>query len=231
LGEEWQHRLDLDPDFPGDFQLLKMGIGRLTGLILLCAFLAGCGGPAEPVWAPDDSIREYAFAYDGPSEIRLYTVVSKTSGSGAHSGLLIAAPGERILFDPAGSFKLPIAPERNDVHHAMTDRAVAVYVDYHARETHDVIEQRMPVTAAQARALIGLAKAYGPVPKAQCSLSISRILDQVPGFDGVPVTYFPKAVSKRFGDLPGVSTRTISDDDADKNHNVLIRAAASADVN
>ncbi len=203
-----------------------MLVGRFTALILLCATLAGCGGPAEPVWAPDDSLRKHQFAYSGPVEIRLYTVIAKRNGSGAHSGLLIASPGERILFDPAGSFELPFAPERNDVLYAMTDRAVAVYVDYHARETHDVIEQRLPVTAEQARALSRLAKTYGAVPKAQCSLSITRILTQVHGFESLPVTYFPKSVSKAFGELPGATTRVVTDDDAEKAHNVLITPKA-----
>lgn len=186
--------------------------------------LAACGGPAEPRWAPDDHIRKYAYVPNGPSELRLYTVVSKRSGSGAHSGLLITTPRERILFDPAGTFKLPFAPERNDVHYGMSPRALAVYIDYHARETYDVVEQRLAVTPSQAEHIARLAKAYGPVPKAQCSVSINRILQQVPGFESMKVTYFPVATSERFGALPGVATRTITDDDADKNHNVLIAA-------
>ena len=94
----------------------------LTALALL--FLIGCGGPAEPRWAPDDEILKYAYRDDGPTELRLYTVVSTRNGSGAHSGLLISTPRERILFDPAGTFKLPFAPERNDVHYGITPRAL-----------------------------------------------------------------------------------------------------------
>ena len=188
-------------------------------------FLIGCGGPAEPRWAPDGEILKYAYRDDGPTELRLYTVVSTRNGSGAHSGLLISTPRERILFDPAGTFKLPFAPERNDVHYGITPRALAVYIDYHARETYDVIEQRIPVTAAQADKIAQLAKAYGPVPKAQCSVAINRILQQVPGFEAMRITYFPNATRDQFALLPGVTTRVISDDDADKNHNVLFAAA------
>ena len=198
---------------------------RLARLLTLClGLLAGCGGPAQPIWAPDDAIRQYSYTHQGPPSLTLYTVVSKQSGSGAHSGLLINGR-ERILFDPAGTFRLPFTPERNDVHYGMTDRAVAVYIDYHARETYDVIEQRLPVTMAQAEAVAKLAKSYGAVPKAQCSLSIARILSQVPGFGGIPIGYFPNRLSRAFGALPGVQERMISDEDADKNHNVLIRAA------
>ena len=192
-------------------------------LILAAGVLTACGGPAEPVWAPDADIRKYSYRHGGPAEITLYTIVSKRSGSGAHSGLLING-SERILFDPAGSFKLPFAPERNDVIHGMSDRALAVYIDYHARETYDVIEQRLVVSPAQAAAALRLARSYGPVPKAQCSLSITRILSQIPGFETINVGYFPVAAKDQFGDIPGVRTRVITDDDADKYHNVLIDA-------
>ena len=201
----------------------------IRGLLFLFLplWLAACGGPAEPVWAPDEAVRKYAYAHAGPPEIRLYTVVSTRNGSGGHSGLLISTPAERILFDPAGTFGLPFTPERNDVHFGMTENAVRVYIDYHARETFDVVEQRMQVTPEQAYAAARLVKEYGAVPKAQCSLAITKILRQVPGFDSIPVSYFPMSTSKRFGGLPRVSTRVISDDDADKNHNVLFEASKS----
>lgn len=197
---------------------------RIAVLLLLPAVLAGCGGPAEPVWAPDEVVQKYAFRDEGPSEIRLYTVVSTRNGSGAHSGLLINAPSGRILFDPAGTFGLPFAPERNDVHYGMTDNALKVYIDYHARETFDVIEQRITVTPEQAAIAARLVKEYGAVPKAQCSLAITRILRQIPGFQAIPVSYFPTSTARRFGQLPGVTESRISDDDADKNHNVLFEA-------
>ncbi|MBT8418515.1 MAG: hypothetical protein KJO42_13840 [Silicimonas sp.] len=202
-----------------------MRLRRIALLCLLPLWLAACGGPAEPVWAPDDAVRKYQYRHDGPTEIRLYTVVSTRNGSGAHSGLLINTPDERILFDPAGTFALPFTPERNDVHHGMTENAVRVYVDYHARETFDVIEQRVSVSPAQAREIARLAKSYGAVPKAQCSLAITRILSLAPGFSSIRSTYFPKRVADSFGAMPGVSTRRISDNDADKNHNVLFEAA------
>ena len=198
---------------------------RIAALMLLPLWLAACGGPAEPVWAPEDQLRKHAYRHDGPAEIRLYTVVSTRNGSGGHSGLLINSPSERILFDPAGTFALPFTPKRNDVHFGMTENALWVYIDYHARKTFDVIEQRIPVTPEQAATAARLVKEYGAVPKAQCSLAITRVLRQVPGFGSIPVSYFPNHVSRHFGALPGVAARRISDDDADKNHNVLFRAA------
>lgn len=192
-------------------------------LLTLPVLLAACGGPAEPTWAPDEAIQKYAYRHDGPPKLTLFTVVSTRNGSGAHSGLMVNAD-QRILFDPAGTFQLPFTPERNDVHYGMTDRAVSVYIDYHARETFDVIQQEVEITPAQAAQISSLMKNYGAVPKAQCSLAITSILKQVPGFESISVSYFPTSTSKKFGKLPGVTTRVISDDDADKNHRVLFEA-------
>lgn len=200
-----------------------MGLNK--PLILLSFLgLSACGGPAEPTWAPKGDLQKYSYRHEAPPSITLYTVVSRSSGSGAHSGLLINA-SERIIFDPAGTFKLPFTPERNDVHFGMTPRAVAVYIDYHARQTYDVIEQRLAVTSEQAELIAKNARAYGAVPKAQCTLAITRILKDVPGFETVPVGYFPKRASAWFAEQAGVQTRLITDDDADKNHNVLFNAS------
>ncbi|MDJ0640261.1 MAG: hypothetical protein QNJ20_15655 [Paracoccaceae bacterium] len=188
--------------------------------------LAACGS-AEPRWASDDALRQHTYRPTTQPEIRLYTVISRRSGSGAHSGLLITTPQERILFDPAGTFEVPFAPERNDVHYAMSPRALEVYIDYHARETYDVVEQRLSITPSQANRIAALAKAYGPVPKAQCSLAINRILRQVAGFESLRVTHFPNATRERFQAIPGVRSRVISDDDTDWNGDVLVQAGRS----
>ncbi len=201
-----------------------MRIYTLFALLALPFLLAACGGPAQPRWASEEQVQKYAYRDAGPPTLTLFTVVSTRNGSGAHSGLMINAD-QRIMFDPAGTFALPFTPERNDVLFGMTEQAVKVYIDYHARETFDVIVQEIQVTPAQAAKAAALAKSYGAVPKAQCSLSITRILKQVGGFESIPVSYFPTSTSKRFGTLPGVTTRVISDDDADKNHNVLFEAS------
>lgn len=193
--------------------------------VLALIGLAACGGPAEPVWAPDDAVLKYRYS-NGAPELRLFTVVSTRNGSGAHSGLLVSAD-ERVIFDPAGTFSLPFVPERNDVHHGMDENALKVYIDYHARETFDVVEQRIPVTPAQAAEVARLVKSYGAVPKAQCSLAITRVLSQVPGLESVPVTYFPNTARKAVARIPGVKERVITDSDSDKNHNVLFRAVST----
>ncbi len=196
----------------------------LTLLLLIGAVaLSGCGGPAEPVWAPDAEVQRRAYSHDGPTSVTLFTVVSTESGAGRHSGLLINGD-ERILFDPAGTFRHPKAPERNDVHHGFDDRILDVYIDYHARETFDVHIQELEVSPEVARDLARAVQTYGAVPKAQCSLSITRVLSRTPGFEMIPVTYGPNRAMRAFAEIPGVSKRVISDDDAHDNHGVLIVA-------
>ncbi len=185
-----------------------------------CLLLVACGA-AEPRWAPDEALAKHSYRPETGPELRLFTVVSTRNGSGAHSGLLITTARERILFDPAGTFSLPTVPERNDVHYAITPHALEFYLDYHARETYDVIEQRLSVTPSQAEHVAALAKAYGAVPKTHCSLAINRVLKAVPGFEAMQVTYFPNVTREQFGALAGVRMRKISDDDPDRNDDVL----------
>lgn len=189
--------------------------------------LVGCGGPAEPTWAPDAEVQRRAYTHDGPPTITLFTVVNNDSNAGRHSGLMISG-NERIMFDPAGSFYHPHAPERNDVHHGFDETVLKVYIDYHARETFDVLIQEIEVTPEVAAIAAQAAQSYGAVPKAQCSIAIGRVLRQVPGFETMPVGYSPNALSRRLAELPGVTSRTVTDDDADDNHGVLFVAAQQA---
>ena len=100
---------------------------RAVCALFLLGILVNCGGPAKPVWAPDAVVAKHAHRTTGPTQVTLYTVVNTRNGTGAHSALLIDA-GERVLFDPAGSYASPQTPERHDVLFGMTDRAVRAYI-------------------------------------------------------------------------------------------------------
>jgi hypothetical protein len=183
--------------------------------------LTACGTTAEPVWAPDEDVARATYVHDGPPAITLYTVLATRDGSGAHAGLMING-SQRVMFDPAGTWRHPRLPERNDVHYGMTPRMVNFYIDYHARETFDVVEHTVEVTPEIAELVMARAKAYGAVPKAQCTIAISSILRDVPGFEDLPRTWFPKKLMEAFAEKPGVTARRITDDDADNNHGVLL---------
>lgn len=190
--------------------------------VMALVVLAACGGPAEPVWAPDAEVQKYAYRHDGPPSLTLYTVISTGNGSGGHSALMVNA-SQRVLFDPAGTFKMSTAPERNDVIYGVTPRVESVYIDYHARVTFYVVRQEIVVSPEVAEMALRAVQDYGAVPKAQCGLSISRILHRLPGFESVPISYFPKSAMKAFDRLGAGPGRIITDDDADDNHGVLFR--------
>jgi hypothetical protein len=192
---------------------------RLIISLVALLGLAACG--AEPKWAPEEQVQAARFVAGPPTYVTLYTVVNKTSGSGAHSAILVNG-SERLIFDPAGTWMHPRLPERNDVHFGMTDKAIAFYIDYHARKTYDVIEQKVFVSPEVAELVLQRVKDYGAVPKAMCTQATSTVLRGVPGFEGLPSTWYPKKLSDAFGELPGVVTRKITDDDDDSNHGVLL---------
>jgi hypothetical protein len=194
-------------------------LSRILLSIVVLLGLAACG--AEPKWAPQEQVDAVRFVAGPPTYITLYTVVNKRTGSGAHSAILVNA-SERVIFDPAGTWYHPKLPERNDVHFGMTDKAIAFYLDYHTRITYDTIEQTIYVTPEVAELVLAKVKAYGAVPKAMCTQANSSILRGVPGFETLPQTFYPKKLSEAFGRLPGVTTRVVTDDDADDNHGVLL---------
>ncbi|GHC66050.1 hypothetical protein [Neogemmobacter tilapiae] len=201
-----------------------MRIFRLIAGLSLALFVAACGG-ADNKFAPEDQVQAARYVHDGPTAITLYTVLRKSNGSGAHSGLLINA-SERVMFDPAGSFYHPNLPERHDVHFGMSPKVVDFYIDYHARETFDVVEQTVVVPPGVAQLIYQRALANGATPKAMCANHISAILSGVPGFESIKQTWGPRTLMQDFDKIPGVQKRVITDDDADKNHGVLIRQSA-----
>lgn len=190
-------------------------------LLLACvlpALLAACG--AEPKWAPDDEVAQAVYRHDGPSTITLFTVISNRSNEGAHSGLMING-SQRVMFDPAGTWWHRTIPERNDVHYGITPRVLAYYKDYHTRETYRTVVQTLEVSPEVAEAALREAQAYGAVPKAYCSQSVSTILSRLPGFGGFKTTFFPKKTMRQFAEIPGVTTETLYDDDSDDNKALL----------
>ncbi len=192
---------------------------RLALCLMALLGLAACG--AEPKWAPEDQVQAARFVAGPPTYITLYTVINNNSGSGAHSAILVNG-SERVMFDPAGTWHHPRLPERNDVHFGMNDKMIAFYIDYHARETYRVIEQQVFVSPENAELVMRRVKDYGAVPKAMCTNATSTILRGVPGFESLRATWYPKKLSDAFGALPGVTTKTITDDDDDNNHGVLM---------
>ena len=178
-------------------------------VLLALALLAACTKPV--VYAPDDAVFAARYAHDGPAEIRLFNVISNESGRGEHAALLING-SERALFDPAGSWQHPEAPERHDLHFGMTDRLGYIYTYYHARRTHHVRIQTLQLPPEVAERILQLARQAGPVSDGHCARSIAAILREIPGFEGIPMSYYPNRLSDAFAEVPGVSEERIYSD-------------------
>ena len=193
---------------------------RITLLFIALLGLTAC--TAEPTWAPDDLVREAHVVTSNPPTLTLFTMINVDSGNGGHSALLVDA-SERVLFDPAGSFYHPNLPERNDVVYGMTDNAVDFYIDYHSRESWRVVRQDLVVPPAVAAQALALVQSNGAVQKAFCANSISGVLRQLPGFEGISSTMFPVALMEQFATKPGVVTSEFHDMDVNNNGQLIAR--------
>lgn len=185
---------------------------RLLIPLLAVLALASCG--AQPVWAPDEAVREAAYRHDGPSKITVYTVVNNASGRGAHSALLINGH-QRVLFDPAGTFSVNVVPERDDVHYGMTERMRQFYELFHARESYHTIAQEIEVPREVADQAILLAEGYGAVAKFQCVIAVTDVLAALPGFEHIESTMFPDRLREAIATMDGVTERSVYDWDSD----------------
>jgi hypothetical protein len=178
--------------------------------------LAAAGACSAPQTSSTPTmIASKRFVGSGPRMLTLYTMRNVSTGSGAHSSVLIDAPSQRIIFDPAGSFRHSTIPERNDVLFGVTPQVEAYYVSYHARETYYVLGQSIQVSDAVAEQAINLALDNGPVAQSFCTNATSRLLRRLPGLGAVPQTFFPNTLAKGFSRLPGVTTREWHENDPD----------------
>lgn len=185
---------------------------RVTALLLIVILaVAGCAAPQQP-YASKEEIAAVSYRNDGPYSLTLLTMVNNRSGAGAHTSLLIAAD-ERILFDPAGSFRARGIPERNDVLFGISPQAEKIYISAHARETHHVVSQKIEVSAEQARLAYRLALGAGPVAGSYCANSTAAILQEIPGFESIRTTFYPVKLADQFGALPGVTTTVTREND------------------
>ncbi|MCA0929882.1 hypothetical protein [Ruegeria profundi] len=187
---------------------------RILLACLLAVTVAGCTGSQRPQ-ADQSEISARSYRDPGPSTLTLYTMINTRTGSGAHTSLMISG-SERVIFDPAGSFRADIVPVKNDVLYGITPAVERAYRSSHARETHYARIQTVEVSPQQAEVALQLAKQMGPVAGAFCANSTAQLLQQVPGFEQIGTTFYPINLSDQFAQLPGVETAEYREfDDAD----------------
>lgn len=202
---------------PGGFRLLIVLGAKLLRILIACllaATLAGCANSSRPQ-ADQNEVVSRSYRDPGPSTLTLYTMISTRTGSGAHTSLMISG-SERVIFDPAGSFRADVVPVKDDVLYGITPAVERAYRSSHARETHYARIQTIQVSPQQAEIALQLAKQSGPVAGAFCTNATSQLLKQVPGFEQIDVTFYPVKLSEQFAQIPGVVTEEYREnDDAD----------------
>lgn len=196
---------------------------QLIAACLGLALLAGCGATPDRSRQDDLArVQRAAYRHDGPPALTLYTMINNRTGAGAHSSLMING-SQRVIFDPAGSVQHPAIAERGDVLYGITPRIEDFYARAHARETFHVVIQRIEVDAATAEKALQLAVNNGAVSQAFCAQATGQLLRQLPGFESIRPTFFPKGLSEQFATLPGVTTRTLREDDSDDKSEAIAR--------
>ena len=186
---------------------------RFIGVFVLLLATAGCAVKKHPN-ADAATIAAVSYRNPGPATLTLYTMVNNRTGQGAHTSLIINA-SERVIFDPAGSFKADKVPERDDVLYGITPAVEKAYRGAHARSTFHVLLQTIEVTPAQAEQAYRLALSNGSVPGAFCASATGNILKQVPGFESIRPTFYPTKLSAQFGVIPGVVSTKYFETDSD----------------
>lgn len=185
---------------------------RIFGLLAVLLTLAACGGGQKgPI--PLDRGQSVAFAEDGPPKITLITVINNRTGQGGHTALMVSG-SQRVIFDPAGSFRPDYVTEYGDVLYGITPQMLWAYKSAHSRRSHHTVTQEIVVSPEVAEQALFLVQAQGNVASAFCANSTSSILQQLPGFEGTDVTFLPARLMEQIATRSDVVTdRYFEDDD------------------
>ncbi|MBM1633652.1 hypothetical protein JQV27_14420 [Sulfitobacter mediterraneus] len=179
--------------------------------LALVALLAGCAADNSPD-SPIEAVQAAAYQAPGPKTLTIFTMVNNRTGSGGHTALMVNG-SQRVIFDPAGSFRDPRVTERGDVLYGVTPGWLQAYKSAHARSTYHVVSQEFVVTPEQAEKALRLVQANGAVPGAFCANATTAILSQIEGFEGVKQTFYPVKLMEQIESFPGVRTTRLYEND------------------
>jgi hypothetical protein len=166
-----------------------------------------------------DEVARAAYRHDGPPSITLYTMLSNRSGAGAHTSILVNG-SQRVAFDPAGSFRHEKIVSRNDTVFGMTPYLVDQYTRFHARETYHVVIQTIEVPPEVAEQALKMVVNHPAVSRSYCAMSTSQLLAQLPGFEDVRPSFYPKKLMETFA-AKGASFERLYEYDSDDKTGVL----------
>ncbi len=193
-----------------------MKLLRSAALLYVAFFISACGYGTQDQFASENSIKKYAYVSTEAPSLTLLTMVNNKNGRGGHSSLLING-SQTVMYDPAGRWKHSQAPERHDVVYGLTPQMMKLYKSFHARSTHHVVSEKIPVSLEVANQAIAASIVQGRAKDATCSINTIAILHKLPGFEGIKSTYFPEKLMKHFAELDGVVTTSYYENDVGKN--------------
>ena len=187
---------------------------RLLALFAALTLVAACSVDNSPDSSPI-SVTTAAYRASDPPSITLFTMINNRTGEGGHSALMVNA-SQRVIFDPAGSFRDERVVERGDVLYGITPGWLQAYKSAHARSTFHVVAQEIPLTNAQAEQALRLVQANGSVGGGFCAQSTSSILSQIEGLENTQRTFFPVKLMDQIAKHPNViTTKLYENDDGD----------------
>lgn len=194
-------------------RFVQAGVLAAAAATLTACTVPNAGG------ADLDEVARAAYRHDGPPSITLYTMLSNRSGAGAHTSILVNG-SQRVAFDPAGSFRHEKIVSRNDTVFGMTPYLVDQYTRFHARETYHVVIQTIEVSPEVAEQALKMVVNHPAVSRSYCAMSTSQLLAQLPGFEDVHPSFYPKKLMETFA-AKGASFERLYEYDSDDKTGVL----------
>lgn len=194
-------------------------ISRIAILIAATGLLGACVVKTDPP-VSDAELAASVYRHDGPPRLTMFSMINNRTGVGAHTALMVNG-SQRVIFDPAGSFRKEGIVTRDDVVFNAHPPLVDVFTRYHARETFHVVVQEIDVSPEVAEQALQLVTSRGEVPDAFCANSTSTILSQLPGFETIEKTWYPKDLADQMDQIPGVTRTVLYEYDSDDKEKAL----------
>ncbi len=185
---------------------------RIGLALALLAALAACGGAQNDPLSLDQQAA-VAYRAEGPPKLTIITMVNNRTGNGGHTALMVSG-SQRVIFDPAGSFRPDWVTEYGDVLYGITPRYFQAYRSAHARISFHVVTQEIEVSPAVAEQALALVERQGTVPGAFCTNATTSILSKLPGFEDIRVTFYPVNLQEQIAARGDVVTDKYFENDA-----------------
>ncbi|MXU66811.1 hypothetical protein [Oceanomicrobium pacificus] len=197
---------------------------RAIAAIVLLTLLGAC---ADNTASPPEEIARAAYQSGEPPYIEVLSMVSEKTGQSDHTGVVVNAPSQRVLYDPAGNFKHPSMPHKGDVFYGASDRMVDYYKRFHARFGFYVQSQKVYVSASEAEQFLREIESRPPTRNVFCGASTASVLRTAPSFsDYMSAWFLPETVRINVSRMPNVVTTDFYENDRGKN--LVISSADTA---